>query len=103
MVWYFYGINGTVSKNVIFFFFGVNMNSSVYIDKKEKDILILGKGPTEGLHNTKLTAEVQYSINVSGLKRKFYLSLHYNGTSSFLLVNAVLTVFYINIKQNILK
>ena len=79
------------------------MNSSVYIDKKEKDILILGKGPTEGLDNTKLTAEVQYLINVSGSKRKFYLSLHYSGISSFLLVNAVLTVFYINIKQNILE
>ena len=102
MVWYSYGINGSVGKNVIFFL-GVNMNSSVYIDKKEKDILILGKGPTEGLDNTKLTAEVQYSINVSGSKRKFYLSLHYSGISSFLLVNAVLTVFYINIKQNILK
>ena len=29
--------------------FGVDMSSSVYIDNKGKYILILGKGPTQGL------------------------------------------------------
>ena len=29
--------------------FGVDMSSSVPIDNKKKDILILGKGPTQGL------------------------------------------------------
>ena len=33
------------------------MSSSVHIDNKEKNILILGKGSTQGLNNTKLTAE----------------------------------------------
>ena len=28
------------------------MSSSSYIDNKKKDILILGKGPTEGLEHT---------------------------------------------------
>ena len=32
------------------------MSSSPYIDNKKKDILILGKGPTQGLEST-LTAE----------------------------------------------
>ena len=36
------------------------MSSSVHIDNKGKDILILGKGPTQGLDNTALTAETQY-------------------------------------------
>ena len=50
-----------VGKNVIIF--GVDMNSSVHIDNKEKGIAILGgKGITQVLNYT-LTAETQYSIN----------------------------------------
>ena len=41
------------------------MSSSVHIDNKKKDILILGKGPTQGLDDSMLTAEAQYSINFS--------------------------------------
>ena len=37
--------------------FGVGMSSSVHVYNKEKDILILGKGPTQGLYGTTLTAE----------------------------------------------
>ena len=68
-------------------FFGVDMSSSVHIDNKEKHISILGKGPTQGLVNTLLTAEAQYSINFSRSNREFCLSLHYNGSNSFLFVN----------------
>ena len=35
--------------NVIF---GANMRSSVHIDNKTKDHLILGEGPTQGLDDT---------------------------------------------------
>ena len=38
-------IDGSLDKNVISF--GVAMRSSVHIDNKKKDILILGKGPTQ--------------------------------------------------------
>ena len=38
------------------------MISSSHIDNKKKDILVLGKGPTQGLEHT-LTAEKMYSIN----------------------------------------
>ena len=44
------------------------MSSSVKIDNKKKEILILGKGPTQGLEYT-LTAEKMYSINVTLKKR----------------------------------
>ena len=64
------------------------MSSSVHIDNKYKDILILGKGPTQGLDNTTLTAEVKYAINISRSQRKFSLSFHYNRSNSFLFVNA---------------
>ena len=46
---------GSVGNNVI-------MSLSVHIDNKGKDILILVKGPTQGLNHT-LAAETQYSIN----------------------------------------
>ena len=69
--------------------FGVDMRSSVHIDNKKKDILMLGFGPTQGLDDTMLTAEgAQYSINFPRSNRKFYLSPHYNGSNSFLFVNA---------------
>ena len=63
------------------------MSSSVHIDNKGKNILILGKGPTQGLNHT-LTAETQYSVNFTRPGIKFCLSLHYNGSNSFLFVNA---------------
>ena len=52
----------------------------------KKDILILGKGPTQGLEHT-LTAEKMYSINFTVNKKKFCLSLHYNGENSCLFDN----------------
>ena len=39
------------------------MSSSVHIDNKGKDILILGEEPTQGLDDTKLTAETKHPIN----------------------------------------
>ena len=63
------------------------MSSSAHIDNKKKgDILVLGKGPTQGLEHT-LTAEQMYWINFTVTKKKFCLSLHYNGANSHLLVN----------------
>ena len=37
--------------------FGVDMSSSVHVDDKGKEILILGKGPTQRLGENSLTAE----------------------------------------------
>ena len=61
------------------------MRSSVHIDNKPKDILILGKGTTQRLNKTTLTAETQYSINFTRPDIKFCLNLHYNGIKSFLI------------------
>ena len=44
-------------QNVIIWRYGVDINSSIHIDNKGKDVLILGKGPTEGLGEHSLTAE----------------------------------------------
>ena len=43
--------------------FGVDMSSSVHVDNKGKDILILGKGLTQGLGEHLLTTEKMYSVN----------------------------------------
>ena len=64
------------------------MSSSLHIDNKGKDILILSKGPARGLNNNTLTAETLYSINFTRPGIKFCLSLHYNGSNSSLFVNA---------------
>ena len=64
------------------------MSSSVHVDNKGKDILILGEGPTQGLDDTTLTAEAKYPINFTQSGKRFVLSLHYNGSNSFLFVNA---------------
>ena len=64
------------------------MNSSVHIDNKRKYILILSDGPIQGLDDTTLTIEAIYSINFTQSNRKFCLSLHYNGSNSFLFFNA---------------
>ena len=63
------------------------MNSSIHIDNKKKYILILGKGPTQGLGKHSLTAEKIYSINFTVSNKKLCLSLHYNGANSYLFVN----------------
>ena len=75
-----------VNKNV--FIFGVDNSPSVYIDNKEKNILALGKGLTQGLEDTTTTAEAEYSINFSRSQRKFCLSLHYDGSNNFSFINA---------------
>ena len=76
--------SGGDGQNVIIF--GVDMSSSTKIDNRKKDILILGKGPTQELEHT-LSAEKMYSLNFTEHNKKLCLSLHYNGANSYLFVN----------------
>ena len=48
------------------------------IDNKEKYVLILGKGSTQVLDDTTLTAEAKYPIIFTQSGTKFVLSLQYN-------------------------
>ena len=61
------------------------MISSAHVHNKKKDILILGKGPTQGLEHI-LAAEKMFSINSTVTKKNFCLSLHYNGANSYCLL-----------------
>ena len=60
----------------------------MHVDSRGKDILILDEGPTQWLDDTTLTAEAKYFIYLTQSGKRFVLSLHYNGSSSFLYVNA---------------
>ena len=64
------------------------MSSSVHIDNKNKNILILGEEPTQVLDDTTLTAELKCPINFTQPRKRFVLNLHYNVSNSFLFVNA---------------
>ena len=68
-----------MKKNIIIF--GADMRSSVHVDNNGKNVLILSKEPTQGLDDTALPEE-------ANLNYVFVLRLHYNGSNSFLFVNA---------------
>ena len=90
---------GGFGQNVIIF--GADMRSSIHIDNEKKNILILRKGPTQGLKHT-LTAEKTYLINFTVTKKKFCLSLHYNGANSYLFLNGLMVLKLLNLQQKIL-
>ena len=74
------------------------MSSTVHIDKKNRDILIIGKGPTQGLDDT-----TKYSMNFSRSNKKFCLSLHYNGSNSFLFANVRKKIYQLKAKYSKIK
>ena len=78
--------DGSMGKNV--FIFVADMNSSVHTDNKNKDILILGEGTTQGLDDTTLTAKAKYYVNFIHLRKRFVWTLHYNLNNSFFFVKA---------------
>ena len=79
------------------------MSSSVHVDNKGKDILILGKGTTQGLGEHSSTVEKMYSITFTVTRKKFCLSLNYNGANSYLFIYLLTVHKLLNLKQKILK
>ena len=61
---------GGFGQNVLVF--GADRSTPIHIDNKKKDILVIGRGPTQGLEST-LTAEKMYSINFTEILFKFAL------------------------------
>ena len=66
-------LTGGFGKNVVIFW--LNISSYVHADNKQKDILNLGEDPTQGLDNTTLTAEINFSINYSVTRKKIWFNL----------------------------
>ena len=52
--------------------FGVDMSSSVHVDNRNTDILILDEEPTHELDDPTLTAEAKYPINFTQPNKDFY-------------------------------
>ena len=51
--------------------FGVDSSSSVRIDDKKKDILVVGKGLIRRLNDTTITSDVECSIDFLRTQRNF--------------------------------
>ena len=64
-----------MGRNVIIF--GSDVSSSVHINNKGKDILILRERSTQELNDTTLTTEAKYPISFTQSERRFVLCLHY--------------------------
>ena len=62
------------------------MSSSAKIDYRKKDILVLGKGPTQGLEHS-LSVEKLHSIDFTGKNNTSCLSMHCNEENCYLFVN----------------
>ena len=74
-----------LGKNYIF---GADLSSSSsYDNNKKNNILVLGKDFVQGINSTTIYAEKLYKINFTEKNKKSCLSLHYNGTNSYLFVN----------------
>ena len=58
-----------MGKNVIIF--RVDMSSSLHIDNKNKDILILAEGPIQRLDDTTLTIKAIWPIDVTQPNKRF--------------------------------
>ena len=86
---------GEFGQNIIFF--REDMNSSIHIDNKGNDILILGKGPTQGLGKNSLTAEKMYPINFTLTKKKVCMIM------GQIVTYLLMAQKFINLKQKILK
>ena len=64
--------SGGFGQNVLIFY--ADMSTSTHIDNKKKDILVLGRGPTQELEST-LTAQKMYSINFTVTKKNILFKL----------------------------
>ena len=88
-----------MGRNVIIF--GADTGSSVHVDNKGKDILILGEWTIEEINHT-LTAEVKYPIHFRQPGKRSVLDLHYNESNIFLFVNAT-KVYEFKVKKSEIK
>ena len=63
---------------------GADMSPLLHIDNEKNDIL--SKVPTDGLDDTTLTAEKEYSNNFTEQQKKLCLSFHYNGANIYIYI-----------------
>ena len=74
----------TDGRNVIIF--GVDMSFSKHANNKANNIYVMGKDCIQKINNTAIYAEKMYYRNFTDPGKKFVLSLHYDGSNSYLYV-----------------
>ena len=88
--------DGSMGRNVIIL--GADMSSSLHIDIKNRDILILGEGSTQELADTTLAAETKCPINFTQPRKRFVYTIMEAKVSYLLMPQK-----YIISKKNTLK
>ena len=63
------------------------MSCPLHANNRANNISVLGKDFIQGINSATIYAEKMYSTNFTVTNKKFCLSLHYNGDSSYLFVN----------------
>ena len=63
------------------------MSFSVHKTNRANHIYVMGDGLTQGIHDATLYVEKKFYRNFTDPRKKFMLSLHYNGDASYLFVN----------------
>ena len=66
---------------------GADMSSSVNATNRANHIYLMGTGLTQGINDTTIYAEKNFSRNFTDFGKKFVLSSHYNGDNSYIFVN----------------
>ena len=77
----------TNGRNVLLF--GVDMSFSLHATNRANRIYVMGDGLTQGIHDTTLYIEKTYWRNFTDPRKKFVISLHYNGDESYFFVNGI--------------
>ena len=83
---------------------GLLPNSSLeHSDNEENHISVLDGSPTQELDDTTITAEAKYSINITKLRNRIYLTLHYNESNNSTLYANGIKINQFKVKDPILS
>ena len=75
----------TDARNVLIF--GADMSFSVHATNRANHIYLMGTGLTQGINDTTIYAEKNFSRNFTDFGKRFVLSLLCNGDNSYLFLN----------------
>ena len=78
-------VHTTNGRNVLIF--GVDMRFSAHATNRVNHIYLMGDGLTQGINDTTLYVEKNYWRDFIDPRKKFIISLHYNGDESYFFVN----------------
>ena len=74
-----------LGRNVIIF--GADMSFSALATNRANNIYVMGDGLIQGINDTTIYVEKNYYGNFTDPRKKYVLSVHYNGEGSYLFVN----------------